>query len=177
MHTYMLISLCVYVFVYIYGHVYIHKHTHCWLYTHCATTASLCLCVRKVFLIVKEGKEVGLLSWVSVNDWKKTRHKKRQSCQLTKWNQSLFLSGFDPHSVSGPSLKLCSIRLYCRCRAALSSHSAARQSSRSCWPGADYRSLAAEEEVRWDQGGATDEEELRLHWGLLLSVRLICVSG
>lgn len=88
-HTYTLTYICirtcrclsVFMCMYIYTHlyVYIHKHTHCWLYTHCATTASLCLCVHKVFLIVNKGKYVRLLSWSSVNDWKQTRHKRGKS--------------------------------------------------------------------------------------------------
>lgn len=91
-HTYFDVSECVYMCMYIYTHlyVYIHKHKHCWLYTHCATTASVCLCVHKVFLIVNKGKYVKLLSGSSVNNWKKANlpvdQIKTSHCSSAVWS-------------------------------------------------------------------------------------------
>lgn len=86
-HTYAYIhvdvSVCVYMCIYTYLCIYVYIHTNIhtvgYTHTHCATTASLCLCVHKVFLIVNKGKYVRLLSWSSVNHWKKTRHKRGKS--------------------------------------------------------------------------------------------------
>lgn len=83
--TYICIHTCwclsVFMFMYIYTHlyVYIHKHTHCWLYTHCATTASLCLCVHKVFLIVNK-RNICQTPLLVFCEWlRKTRHKRGKS--------------------------------------------------------------------------------------------------
>lgn len=72
------VCMCIYMHIYTYV-LYIHTHTLLVIHTLCNNCILVSLCVHKVFLIVNKGKYVRLLSWSSVNDWKKTRHKRGKS--------------------------------------------------------------------------------------------------